>query len=143
MEDFELNEVEGAQSSVVGGPAKAFVDQNGVFMGWFASPPEDHTFYDVPEDWIEVPWPEAGDQVWNFETQSWGESPSAALNREKQWREEEMEFIADQLLRIQDDDPTALAGTDRQWRDYRILVRAWVEGFVGFPDPTLRPVRPS
>lgn len=116
-----------AQNSITGGPAKAFVDPQGVFKGWFASPPEDHSFYDVPQEWVEVPWPEAGDQVWDFETQAWGPSLASAVFREKSWRDLEMTLIADQLLRIEDGDPTALPGTDRQWRNYRIQLRAWAE----------------
>lgn len=59
------------------------------------------------------------------------------------WQELEMAFIANQLLAIEDGDPTALPGTDRQWRDYRIKVRAWKEGNPDFPDGNKRPVRPS
>ncbi|WP_055128528.1 hypothetical protein [Pseudomonas mediterranea] len=62
---------------------------------------------------------------------------------EDTWRTAEVPFIADQLLAIEDDDPTALPGTDRQWRDYRIKVRAWKEGQTDFPDGTKRPSRPS
>lgn len=63
--------------------------------------------------------------------------------REDAWRVEEVAFIADQLLAIEDDDPTALPGTDRQWRDYRTQVRAWKEGRPDFPDQSKRPPRPN
>lgn len=59
------------------------------------------------------------------------------------WVVEELELIADQLLALEDDDPTALPGTTREWRDYRIGVRAWKTGNEDFPDMTKRPVRPS
>lgn len=59
------------------------------------------------------------------------------------WVAEELELIADQLLALEDDDPTALPGTEREWRDYRIKVRAWKTGHSDFPDMTKRPVRPS
>ena len=53
-----------------------------------------------------------------------------------------MEFIADQLIALEDVDPDALPGTDRQWRDYRIQVRRWVEGAEGYPAVEWRPCRP-
>lgn len=59
------------------------------------------------------------------------------------WRDQEMLVVADQLLRIEDSDPTALPGTDRQWRDYRIQLRAWIEGAEHFPDQAHRPRRPE
>ena len=62
---------------------------------------------------------------------------------EEAWRSGEMTFIAEQLIGIEDDDPDALPGTDREWRDYRIQVRAWKEGAEGFPEAESRPVRPS
>ena len=62
---------------------------------------------------------------------------------EEVWRSGEMTFIAEQLIGIEDDDPDALPGTDREWRDYRIQVRAWKEGAEGFPEAGSRPVRPS
>lgn len=62
---------------------------------------------------------------------------------EDEWRTSELLEIADQLLAIEDDDPNAFPGTDRQWRDYRIAVRAWKDGDnLNFPDKTKRPVRP-
>ncbi|MFK9081944.1 hypothetical protein [Pseudomonas neuropathica] len=62
---------------------------------------------------------------------------------ENTWRTEEMDFIADQLIAIEDGDPSALSGTEREWRDYRIEVRAWKSGALHFPDFTERPVRPA
>lgn len=126
-----------------GGPGKIFVDVNGVLQGVFASPPDNWDFYDVPESWIEVHHaPDYADQVWNFETSTWGPSRMEGVQQEDAWRVAEMVLIADQLLRIQDDDPTALPGTERQWRDYRIKVRAWVDGSPYFPDRNYRPTRP-
>lgn len=66
-----------------------------------------------------------------------------ATAEEDSWRNSELLFAADQLMAIEDDDPNRLPGTDRQWRDYRIAVRAWKEGNPDFPDQTKRPVRPS
>lgn len=62
---------------------------------------------------------------------------------ENQWRNSEVIFITDQLIGIEDGDPTALPGTDTQWREYRTRVRAWKEGSYGFPDKTYRPTRPT
>jgi hypothetical protein len=62
---------------------------------------------------------------------------------EDSWRISEMEFIADQLIAMEDDDPEALPGTERQWRDYRTLVRGWKEGHPDFPNAASRPVRPA
>jgi hypothetical protein len=61
---------------------------------------------------------------------------------EDAWKLYEMAFIADQLIAMEDGDPSALPGTDRQWRDYRTQVRAWKEGVSGFPDSAGRPHRP-
>lgn len=62
---------------------------------------------------------------------------------EDAWRIAELAVIADQLLAIEDDDPTAMPGTDRQWRDYRIAVRVWKAGAPNFPYPEHRPHRPA
>lgn len=62
---------------------------------------------------------------------------------EDAWRVAEVIFIADQLIAIEDDDPSALPGTERQWRDYRTAVRAWKEGYADFPDQEKRPKRPA
>lgn len=65
-----------------------------------------------------------------------------ATAEEDSWRNSELLFAADQLMAIDDDDPNRLPGTDREWRDYRIAVRAWKEGNVDFPNKELRPKRP-
>lgn len=62
---------------------------------------------------------------------------------ERVWQEDEMKLISEQLPAVEDGDPSALPGTEREWRDYRIKVRAWKEGAVGFPEAEKRPVRPS
>lgn len=62
---------------------------------------------------------------------------------ERDWQEGEMRLIAEQLPAVEDGDPTALPGTEREWRDYRIQVRAWKEGAEGFPQAEKRPLRPS
>ncbi|AZF51648.1 hypothetical protein C4J85_1147 [Pseudomonas sp. R4-34-07] len=54
-----------------------------------------------------------------------------------------MAFIADQLIALEDVDPDALPGTDRQWRDYRTQVRRWTLGAEGYPAIELRPRRPT
>ena len=62
---------------------------------------------------------------------------------ERDWQEGEMRLIAEQLPAVEDGDPTALPGTEREWRDYRIQVRAWKEGAEGFPEIEKRPLQPS
>lgn len=62
---------------------------------------------------------------------------------EAEWAAAEMAVVADQLLKIEDGDPTALPGTDRQWRDYRIALRSWKDGAEHFPDQQYRPQRPA
>lgn len=62
---------------------------------------------------------------------------------EDDWRAEEMDFIANQLIAMEDSAPDALPGTEQQWRAYRTGVRNWKEGAAGFPDATKRPVRPA
>ena len=49
--------------------------------------------------------------------------------------------IAEQLESIEDSEE--VPGTEREWRDYRIQVRAWKQGAEGFPDSDKRPARPS
>lgn len=68
---------------------------------------------------------------------------SIAVTEENTWKAGELELIADQLLAIEDDDPNRLPGTDREWRDYRIALRAWKEGAEGFPNMENRPVAPQ
>lgn len=62
---------------------------------------------------------------------------------EAEWVVGEMQKIADQLLRIEDADPTALPGSAQQWREYRIALRAWKPGADGFPYVAGRPQRPE
>lgn len=59
------------------------------------------------------------------------------------WQEEEMRLIAEQLPALEDGDPSALPGTEREWRDYRIKVRAWKEGAEGYPLKENYPQRPT
>jgi len=60
---------------------------------------------------------------------------------EAQWTEQERKFAAEQLEAIEDGE--SVVGTERQWRDYRTRVRAWKLDAEGYPDSSLRPVRPS
>lgn len=60
---------------------------------------------------------------------------------EVEWVEQERNFVAEQLEAIEDGED--IPGTEREWRDYRIQVRAWKDGAEGFPDAEKRPVRPS
>ena len=60
---------------------------------------------------------------------------------EVQWVEQERKFVAEQLEAIEDGE--LIAGTERQWRDYRTQVRAWKLDAEGYPDSSQRPERPS
>lgn len=62
---------------------------------------------------------------------------------EDAWRYSELVLIADQLIALEDGDPSALPYTEQEWRNYRTKVRAWKEGAESFPDSSARPVRPS
>lgn len=53
---------------------------------------------------------------------------------EAQWAEQERKFVAEQLEAIEDGE--RVAGTERQWRDYRTQVRAWKLDAIGFPQPS-------
>ncbi|QTH12464.1 hypothetical protein C4C32_17915 [Pseudomonas corrugata] len=66
-----------------------------------------------------------------------------AAEREASWVEEEMVIIAEQLVMLEDEDPSVLPGTSRQWRDYRIALRAWNQANPDFPDATKRPAQPT
>lgn len=66
-----------------------------------------------------------------------------ACAAEDEWTATEMVAVAGQLLMLEDEDPSALPGTAREWRDYRIALRAWKEGAEGFPISEQRPVRPA
>lgn len=48
---------------------------------------------------------------------------------------------SDQLEAIEDGE--RVAGTEREWRNYRTQVRGWKLGAEGFPDSNLRPARPN
>ena len=60
------------------------------------------------------------------------------------WVADQMQLVADQLLMLDDNDPTAIPGmTTADWRAYRIALRAWKEGAEGFPEQQYRPRRPA
>lgn len=113
---------------------KHCIDSEGHYLGGWDQDP--------PSGAIEVePAPDYADQIWQFP--GWGQSMWAITRAEAEWVVAEMQLVADQLLRIEDGDPTALSGTEQQWRDYRIALRAWKEGAEGFPISEQRPVRPA
>lgn len=56
------------------------------------------------------------------------------------WVELERKYASERLEAIEDGED--IHGTERQWRDYRIQVRAWKPGAEGFPSKESRPVRP-
>ena len=63
------------------------------------------------------------------------------IAEETQWVESERNYVAEQLEAIEDGEE--IPGTEREWRDYRIQVRAWKQGAEDFPDSDKRPARPS
>jgi len=65
------------------------------------------------------------------------------IEDENIWREGQMSRVANQLLMLDDDDPKAETGTARQWRDYRIQLRSWVDTNPDFPDSSKRPKAPE
>lgn len=104
-----------------------------------------------PDGWIEMEYarPE-GDLTGDYTAQSDGTwaITQETLNMklavvEDAWREEQMARVANQLLMLDDDDPDAEPGTARQWRDYRIELRKWIEGNLGFPNSDNRPKAPE
>lgn len=131
---IEVSETNGvALNETVGQPFRYYVDQEGVYLG--ATDGQPLSGFEV------MGAPFSADQIWLFP--GWAESASWAKMREDQWREEQMTRIANQLLMIEDEDPNVETGTARQWRDYRIELRKWVEGSADFPDKEKRPVAPS
>lgn len=114
---------------------KYYVASDGTFLGgWDESPPDNS---------IEVPYPpEYADQVWSFTDDAYGPSPIRQIGIEDAWRESELPAIAEQLLMLEDYDPSSLPGDQVDWRAYRVKVRAWKTGHPGFPFGS-RPARPT
>jgi len=67
----------------------------------------------------------------------------SAIAGEDTWRVAEVAFITDQLIALEDGDPSAMPGSVQQWREYRTAVRGWKDGAPGFPDSSARPSRPA
>lgn len=129
-----------------------YVRLDGTYVGGYseeigdvpaAAPSENDAYPESAENLIciEQECPEYADQIWNFP--GWSESEGKKIRRESFWRSSEMTSIADQLLRLEDSDPTALPGSESEWREYRIKVRAWSDGAAGYPDENKRPKRPG
>lgn len=97
---------------------------------------------ETPEGGIEVPFgpDQHADQIWDFDTETWGPSTYVATAGENDWRIAEMLAIPDEIAKVEDDDPDAI-GTVEDWRNYRKALRLWVEGKPGFPFGT-RPISP-
>lgn len=80
---------------------------------------------------------------WAYEKFEAGQQEAQKVQSENSWRIREVAFVTDQLIGIEDADPTALPGSEAEWRAYRTKVRAWKEGADGFPDSAQRPARPQ
>jgi hypothetical protein len=93
--------------------------------------------------------PEAGESLyddvpqWAYDLIDSRQLQAEQAAEEGYWQGAEMAFIANQLTAIEDEDPSALPGSAKQWRDYRIKVRAWIDGAVSYPEIVHRPIRPS
>ena len=77
----------------------------------------------------------------DFAAQKEAERLAPLIATEAEWVELERKFVSEQLEAIEDGEN--VPGTEREWRDYRIQVRAWKQGAEGFPDSDKRPARPS
>lgn len=110
----------------------------------------DETGVGAPEGWIQMLSERPADKsallytatskgTWEI-TQSTLDAVQAPI--EDAWREEQMLRVANQLLMLEDEDPGAEEGTDRQWRNYRIELRKWTDSHSDFPDTSKRPTAP-
>lgn len=80
---------------------------------------------------------------WAYEVAESARKKIDQIYVEDLWRTDELAFIADQLLALEDGDTSALPVSEEQWRAHRTATRAWKFGAANFPDPELRPARPS
>jgi len=125
-------------------PTLYFVLQDGTYAGAFAT---DSSYW--PAGGVEVASaPEAADQIWSFDTQTWGPSRMIAVQREQDWAASEIPAIARQLEALEEDEAgetpeDLLPGARNQWLGYRGKVRCWKDGASGFPEIEQRPVRPT
>lgn len=110
----------------------------------------DETGVDAPEGWIQMLSERPADKstlLYTATSKGTWEITQSTLNAvqapiEDAWREEQMLRVANQLLMLEDEDPGAEKGTDRQWRNYRIELRKWTDSHPDFPDTSKRPVAP-
>lgn len=61
---------------------------------------------------------------------------------ENAWRAAEMPIARENVTAIEFGDDS-IPGTAADWKAYWLALRAWVEGAKGYPDATLRPLKPS
>ncbi len=70
--------------------------------------------------------------------------PPDYTNIETEWRADEMDFIANNLLYIEDENDLATAPlVILDWRNYRKKVMVWDTSNPDFPQATKRPTRPA
>lgn len=69
-------------------------------------------------------------------------SPEELAGLELLWVQGQMRRVAEQLLMLADKDPSAEAGTEQDWVNYRIALRAWRVGNADFPSVVARPTAP-
>lgn len=71
----------------------------------------------------------------------WVTDPEYEIALENGWIQQEMSRTAEEILKAQDSDPTAV-GTEADWRAYRVALRAWPEN-EHFPNKNYRPMAPD
>lgn len=112
-----------------------YVDERGTYLGgWDLDPPPGALEVLTP--------PAIWDQVWNFESSAWSESPSQLAMVEAAWREEQMP-LAQQTVTALTYGEEGIPGTIPEWQKYWLALRKWTEGNPDFPDETKRPPAPG
>ncbi|MCV4291003.1 hypothetical protein OH708_24100 [Pseudomonas capsici] len=124
--------------TVYGPPIRYYIDANGKYIGGTDG-------LALSEYEVAFP-PEYFDQIWDGS--AWGESIYWLTQIENAWRESEIFVIVRQLEALEEEEAGVppddiLPGTRTQWLAYRGKVRAWKEGFQGFPHQVNRPLRPA
>ncbi|QVM90227.1 hypothetical protein JYG34_19780 [Pseudomonas entomophila] len=113
---------------------------------FFYKDPTTENIYAYNEDTLGLHLQEGFVRLSDDEYQAFVEAQALAVRKGEEglWVADQMQLVADQLLMLDDNDPTAIPGmTTADWRAYRIALRAWKDGAEGFPDQQHRPRRPA
>lgn len=112
-----------------------YVYPNGAQIGGFSGP------HEPPLGGLAVsPPPEHADQPWLFP--GWGPSPGLAVERETQWRANQMPVARENVTAIEFGD-ASIPGTAGEWKAFWLALRAWVGGAPGYPASKYRPTAPQ